>query len=191
MKVRLLQKLLNTTRSVTNQTSYIAVGSAMVHNLFSVDVETLNVKYALDSFRSGRACLMNRDDTELLDIYDKLCELVENGQMKDILEGNDEFENPITIYYCDKGLLKETTTDSYTFPNVTAEGYQMYDTEHFLTKKPAIIEGLKSLRYWNKSLKEQVAEKQKELNEREGRLAEVERGIVNLTELLKEHQYDF
>ena len=56
MKARLLKKLLNDTGyAVSNHDEYIAVGSPLCHDLISVNKQTLNLKYALDTWRDANA----------------------------------------------------------------------------------------------------------------------------------------
>jgi hypothetical protein len=174
MKARLLTKLLNNTGyRVNNNKDYIAVGSPLCHDLISVNKETLKVKYALDTFREGRKYLEgqsnSKGENELLFIWDKLHELIENGQIHDIINGNDEIENPLPIWTFEDGQLIETYTDTYDFPNVTIDGYTMYTNTHFKTKEEAIEKAISEYKYGVEMMKERVIEQQeklKEINER-------------------------
>ena len=103
MKARLLKNLLNNTGySVSNHRDYIAVGSPLCHDLISVNKETLKVKYALDTFREGRKCLEGKSNSkgenELLFIWDKLHELIENKEINDIINGKDIIKNPLPVF---------------------------------------------------------------------------------------------
>ena len=140
MKARLLKKILNNTGySVGNYKEYIGVGSPLCHNLINVDKKTLTLKYALDTWKDGRNSI---DNTELLFIWDKLQELVDNGQIKDIIEGVDEIETPLPVYTIEDSKLVETFTDNYGWPNTTIDGYIMYDNTYFKTKEEAIDYGI-------------------------------------------------
>lgn len=171
MKARLLTKLLNNTGyNVNNNRDYIAVGSPLCHDLISVNKKTLKVEYALDTFHEGRKCLERKDTTELLFIWDKLHELVESGEIKDIIEGNDEIENPLPVYTVDEGKLIETFTDKYGWPNKTIEGETMYENTYFKTRGEAIKYGIKEAEVGIK----QDTQRQKEL---ENKLEEIKRRI--------------
>lgn len=149
MKARLLKKLLNNTGyAVSNHEGYIAVGSPLCHNLFSVDKKTLKVKYALDSYGEGRACLLQGPGSkELLFIWDKLHELIESGEIHDIINGKDEIENPLPVFsVSNEGELIESFTDAYGFPNTDDNGVCMYENTHFQTKEQAIKYGIKEFR---------------------------------------------
>ncbi len=170
MKARLLQKLLNTERVCSNHKDYIAVGSAYVHDLFSVNKNTLELKYALDTFREGRSVLLEKDSTELLEIYDKLQGLIDSGAMLNIIHDDDEIENQIPIFTVSEGNLISTFTDKFKFPNVTISGEQMYTNTHFKTKKEAIEYGVSECESYCKIFSEQIEQKEKELKERQEKL---------------------
>lgn len=144
MKARLLTKLLNDTRyTVNNNSNYIAVGSPLCHDLISVDKKTLKIKYALDTWKKGRESLTDRTNDELLFIWDKLQELIDNGEIHDIIEGEDEIENPLPIFTVYDGKLIESVTDKYGWPNTTIDGYIMYENTYFPTKEQAIKYGVR------------------------------------------------
>ena len=174
MQARKLKKLLNNTGyRIGDYDDYIAVGSPMCHKLISVDKKTLNVKYALDSFRQGRAAL---GSSELEFIWDKLHELKESGEITEIINGVDHIENPITIYTVVDGTLIEKTTDR--FLDLSADSYD-YSTTHdgeifvdgyYLTKEEAIKYGILNLTRRIFHIKESVSCKRKELQEAEERL---------------------
>lgn len=183
MKARLLSKILNTKRDITNQGDYIAIASGLCHNLISVDKKTLKVKYALDTFNQGRAAIKNE---ELTGIWDKLHQLISTGQIKDIIEGKDEIENPITIFTVEDGKLIKTYTDKYEFPNIDIDGYRIYQDTHFLTKGEAIKEGIedykKEIKYTSENRLKQL---QEELDEVKSRISSRETWIAHLKTLLK------
>jgi len=139
MKARLLKKLLNNTGyTVNNQTECIAVGSPMCSDLISVDKKTLRIRYALDTFHEGRKSLENKTNTELLFIWDKLQGLIDSGEIHDIINGNDEIENPLPVWTFEDGKLIETYTDKYGYPNTTVDGHIMYENTHFKKRQDAI-----------------------------------------------------
>ena len=142
MKSRKLKKILNDTGYiVNNQEEYIAVGSSLCHNLISVDKKTLKIKYALDTWNTGRQSVGHHE--ELGFIWDTLKELINNGEIHDIINGNDEIDNPLPVYTIEGGELIETWTDEYGWPNTTIDGTIMYENTHFKTRKEAIENGIR------------------------------------------------
>ena len=97
MKARKLKKILNDTQYTVHETrEHICVGSPLCSELFTVDKKTLKVKYALDTFREGRGALKHSSE-HLLFIWDKLHELVDSGEIKELIEGEDVLENPLPV----------------------------------------------------------------------------------------------
>ncbi len=183
MKARLLQKLLGTDRYCSNHKEYIAVGSALCHNLLSVNKSTLKVTYALDTFKQGRKCLENKGDEELLGIYDKLEELVASGEIHDIINGDDVIENPLTVYTVKDGQLIKTYTDAYGWPNVTVSGTLMYNNDHFKTEIEAIEDGIEEYEAGAKMMGERIAEIEADLEKAKARKSMYEGYLAHLKSL--------
>jgi hypothetical protein len=178
MKARLLRKLLNNTEySVKNNREYIAVGSPLCHDLISVNKKTLKLKYALDTFGGGRQSVVDRRHPELLFIWDKLQELIDSGQIKEIIEGVDEIENPLPVYTFSDEKLIETHTDKYGWPNTTYDGYPMYENRYFKTKEEAIKEAISEYEYGVVSSTRIVKEREADLQKAKERLAEDQRSL--------------
>jgi len=164
MKARLLTKLLNNTRYiVNNNNNYIGIGSPLCHDLISVNKKTLEIKYALDTWHQGRKSLTNKENKELLFIWDKLQELINNGEIKNIIEGIDNIENPLLVYTIRDGKLIETFTDKYGYPNTDINGYIMYDNTYFKNKIDAINYGIKECQLGIKMLEENLQNKKNEI----------------------------
>lgn len=141
MKARLLKKMLNNTPyNIADYGDCIGIGNSLMPKLFSVNKKTLEMHYALDTNGEGRNSVIGRMP---LFIWDKVQTLIMSGKMTAIISGNDIIENPLPVFSFINGELLETTTDAYGWPNVTAEGYMMYDGGWFETKKEAIEYGLK------------------------------------------------
>ncbi len=188
MKARLLKKLLNDTGyNVSNNTEYIAVGSSLCHDLISVNKETLKVKYALDTFKEGRKCLEGKSNSkgenELLFIWDKLHELIENGQIQDIINGKDEIENPLPVFTIVHGELVESITDKYGWPNTDENGFCMYDNTYFPTAKQAIEDGISDYTYAEAKTLGRIKELEGELVKANERLKKYRRYISHLESL--------
>ncbi len=185
MKSRILKSLLNNTGyTVTNQKEYIAVGSPLCHDLIKVDKATLKITYALDTWKEGRNCLLNKSNQELLFIWDKLSELIESGAIHDIINGDDEIENPLPVFTIDEdGALVKTFTDAYGYPNVTISGYMMYDNTFFKTKLEAIEWGIKDCGYGIKFYTERKEELLKEVQKVEDKIKKEQTALNKLIEL--------
>jgi len=185
MKARLLKELLNNTMySVSNNREYIAVGSPLCHDLISVNKKTLKVKYALDTFREGRKCLEGKSNQELLFIWDKLHELIESGQIKDIINGKDEIENPLPVFTVEDGKLIESVTDAYGWPNTDNDGVCMHDNTHFPTAEKAIEYGINEYNAGVSITLRSIEELEVEMSRIKNRL-EKYRGYISDLEQLK------
>jgi len=182
MKARKLRSLLNnTTYSITNRDEYIAVGSSLVHNLISVDKKSLKVRYALDTFHEGRKAIRSE---ELEFIWDKLHELIESGEIKDIIEGKDVIENPLPVFTIVYGSLIESVTDKYGWPNTDDNGITMFENTHFPTKKQAIEYGLTEYTYMVQFINEKISSLEDDLRKEKLRLDKYFQYINDLSFLL-------
>ncbi len=144
MKARLLKKLMGECGYYPNDnTDYIALGSPLCHNLISVDKKTLDIKYALDTFKEGKEGLMKRSSyvdgvSNILKIWNRLEEIIQSGEILDVINGVDEIENPITIWTINNGELVQTYTDKMEWPNTTYDGKTIYENTYFDSKEKAI-----------------------------------------------------
>jgi hypothetical protein len=182
MKARLLKKLLNNTGyAVSNNDEYIAVGSPMCHNLISVDKKTLKVKYALDTFNEGRKAIKT---PELEFIWDKLHELIETGEIQEVINGKDEIGNPLPVFTVTDGVLVESVTDEYGWPNTDDNGITMYENTHFPTKKQAIEYGIEEYRAAEEWSGKRVKAVEEDLLKAKARHKEYQTYIANLEGIL-------
>jgi hypothetical protein len=176
MKARLLKKILNDTGYNVHQTSdCICIGSPLCSNLISVNKETLRVQYALDTFHKGRESI---GIDELRFIWDTLHGLIENGEIRGIIDGLDTLENPLPVYTFDDGKIISTTTDAYGWPNVTVDGELMYDNTWHKTEGEAIAYGIRDSEAYVSILTEQVERKEQELQQVKDKLFEYQ-GYLN------------
>jgi len=163
MKARLLKKILNNTGyTVGNYGDYIAIGSPLCHDLIKVTKDGFKMTYALDTWHKGREAL---NHPELIFIWDKLLELIASGEIKEIVNGVDEIENPLPVYTCEDGALIATFTDAYGWPNTTIDGIIMHDNTYFKTHQEAIDYGIAEYEatkeHWMRRKKELEGEIQK------------------------------
>lgn len=142
MKARLLQKLLNTKRTVQELSDKICISSYYVTDLIAVNKESLNITYAMDTFHEGKAALKS---SELEMIWDKLEKIIANGTIKDIMEGNDPIDDMIEFYYFDSNDLKivKSYTDKLEWPNVDYTGKIIYDNNCFTNENDCIKYAIK------------------------------------------------
>ena len=176
MKARVLKSILNNTQYIVHSSNeYIAIGSPLCSDLISVNKRSLHLKYTLDGYREGRKALVKKNYEELLFIWDKLQELIDNGQIIDIIRGVDILENPLPVYTVKEGKLIETTTDAYGWPNVTVSGELMYDNTYFNNRADAIQYGIKDVEAGLKML--------------DNRKAETEQGLIWINnQIIKENE---
>lgn len=183
MKARLLKKILNNTGYIINNNDdYIAVGSPLCHDLISVNKKTLKLRYALDTWHEGRNSLRSE---ELLFIWDKLQELINNGEIKNIIEGQDEIENPLPVFTVRDGKVVKSFTDQYGWPNITIDGDEMYDNTWFKTELEAIKYGIQEYKAGMDIVQRTIDERRKELREFEERRSIYSLFVFNLEELIK------
>ncbi len=180
MKVRLLKKLLNNTGyNISNHAEYIAVGSPLCHDLISVNKKTLKMRYALDD--GGRSALQRKD--ELLFIWDKLAELIANGQIQQIINGRDEIENPLPVFTVIDGELVESITDAYGWPNTDDNGMCMYENTYFPTKGPAIQYGIREYTAGMEQTQRRIDEIEEDLAKAKQRLNKYTMYVLHLKAL--------
>lgn len=182
MKARLLKKILNNTKYIVHEKEkHICVGSPLCHDLISVSKDMLHIRYALDTFNEGRESIKTE---ELRFIYDKLHELVGTGEIKDIIEGKDEIENPLPVFLVsDKGEIVESVTDAYGWPNVDQYGKLLYEGEHFKTREEAVNAAIKDFEHKIKVNLENIQYIEEQLYKTKSLMAKNE---LKLTELLKQ-----
>jgi hypothetical protein len=187
MKARKLRSILNNTKySISNNKKYIAVGSPLCHDLISVDKETLKIKYALDTWHEGRKALENKGCDELLFIWDKLQELIENGEIHDIINGKDIIEKPLPVFTVENGVLVESVTDEYGWPNTDDDGICMYENTHFPTKIQAIEWGIAEYKSDAKHTMIRIQEIEIDLNKAKERLETYNKRVEYLEGLHKD-----
>lgn len=182
MKARKLRQFLNNTGyNISNERDYIAVGSPMCHDLISVNKKTLKVKYALDTFNEGKKAIKH---PELQFIWDKLHELIESGEIHDIINGKDIIENPLPVFTVANGELIESMTDAYGWPNTDDNGMCMYDNTHFPTKEEAIKQGIKEYTAGVELSKDRISELKENLSKVESRCEMYQKYIEKLNGML-------
>jgi hypothetical protein len=168
MQSRKLRKLLNDTKyAVHFRDGKVCIGSPYVSELITVHAETMQIKYALDTFHEGRKSIHSK---KLEFIWDKLLEFIESGELKTIIENNDSTEGMFPVYSCKEGKIRQQFADVFGWPNPTHDGEMMYDGTFFKTETEAIEYGIKDLTGWCMHFKEHVAKLEGEIVEEKSRL---------------------
>lgn len=184
MQARKLRKILNDTNyTLSNSKEYICIGSYHCSDLISVNKSTLIVKYALDTFREGRKSLKYE---ELTFIWDKLHELIENGEIHEIINGKDIIENPLPVYTIRNKELIESITDEYGYPNTDDDGYILTGSS-FATKKEALEYGIRECEMSLNWVDEFIKRKEEELFEARNRAIEIDNQLMDFNILLSEN----
>jgi hypothetical protein len=141
MKIKTLKNILNTGYILQNTASFgdLLVGSPYVSDLITVDRKTLKVT---------PSSVFDKPNAELVSIRNKLQELVDSGEMHDILENNDVIENPITIYraiyFGEDYVVQKTVCETFGYPNTDIDGYLQYENTHFLSEKEALEHAIRN-----------------------------------------------
>jgi hypothetical protein len=73
------------------------------------------------------------DNQPLARCYDVLQGLIESGEIRGIIDGNDNIEKPIAVFYVEDGEITETQCAEMGWPNTTIDGRLMHDNEYFPT----------------------------------------------------------
>lgn len=155
MQARKLQQILNTTRTIQETEDKICVSSYFIYDLISIDKKTLKLSYAMDTFHKGKEALKSE---ELEQIWDKLEEMIKNGNIKSIIENNDPIDNMKEFWYFDSinNKIVKSYTDNRCWPNVDYTGKIIYDNTSFDTfeecKKYAIKDLSSQLDFTRKRL---------------------------------------
>lgn len=188
MKARKLREILNNTKYIiSNWDGYIAVGTGMCHNLIWIDKKTLQPRYQLSiTSNDYRSDIIHTGNKELLFIWDKLNELIQSGEINDIIEGRDTIENPITVFTVTDGKLIESVTDKMGYPNTDDNGVLMYGNTHFDNKKDAVLYGIKEYEAGERTITETIKQRKEELSKLKDRRATYRIRIFHLKSLIIE-----
>lgn len=178
MKVRKLRKLLNDTNYIIQETDgKICIGSAYIHNIITIYKDTLKIK--ADDIRGFE---------ELNRIYEKCKELIENGEMRDIANGNDDITDmqPVFIFDSWEGVIC-SYTDNMEWPNTDHTGRLLYENTSFKTRKEAVKYGIKEMKYILERDVKQLEDKIRDLDRLNSRI----KGASELlTQLIEEQNND-
>ena len=136
-KMQKLKELLNTGYIVAfyrgyKENDYIGIGSGYIHGIIRMDCVTLKVSYPGDENEDGLIF------PELIAASKKLKALISSGDIRNIIDGNDDPEiNNIEVFYEENGDILSTFCEKPGWPNTTITGELMYENSHYPTGKAA------------------------------------------------------
>lgn len=189
MKARLLKKILNDTKYIIcHDDKQIKIGSAYIPDIITVSKKLLSVKHNDDTFMMGRASLRN---AELEFIWDRLHWLIDNGQINEIINGDDEVENPLPVYTVIDGQVVKKLTDKYGYPNTTLDGCLMHKNMYYEKFEDAIEYGIKEYAAFVSSLSIGIDSIKLQLSEAEEQLEKYNGYLNNMRELQAQEQFQF
>lgn len=173
MKARKLRELLNNTGYIIRETDgKICIGSAYIHDIITIYKDTLEIK-GRDYIREG----------ELSRIYDKCKKLIENGEMRDIANGNDDITGmqPVFIFDSWEGVIC-SYTDNMEWPNTDHTGRLLYENTSFKTRKEAVKYGIKEMKYILERDVEQLEDRIRDLDKLNSRIKGASKLLAQLIE---------
>lgn len=159
MRCRKLKTILNTGYIVHSQNTKLCVASHLCSDLISFDPISRKLSYAL-GYPSKN---VKPDSNPPKAIWEALEKLIECGEIDDILNGDDEIENPMNVYYYDDDGVKSAISDGIGYPNITSTGILMHDNTFFSTFEEARQNALKNKQLMLKWTQEKLIESNAEM----------------------------
>lgn len=153
----------------------LCIGSSYVGNLIEVPLnQPYQIILAMEKSKEG----LNQD---LRKIYDGLEKMIEESDFQELMEGKDEVENGVPVFYIEKGVLIETVTEKISWRNITANGDLIYDNTHFDSPEKALKYGISEMGYAIKSANRRL----KELSDDRKRVTKRKKGYVEQKDYLQ------
>lgn len=126
----------------------ICIGSGYCHDLATVDLITGSAK----------------ENPTFRGFLERYYPKIMTASQKEILEtihAEDSFENDIKVYTFEGSEIIEKKCEKFGYPNITHDGFLMYENTYFKTRIEAIEKALdynnSSLKYYEQALKEAEA----------------------------------
>lgn len=181
MKIREIKKRLNEDDGYIWQFSEykngpaLCIGSGYVGNLIEVPLsQPYQIVLAMEKSKEGLNQYLRK-------IYDGLEKLIQDPEFQDLMEGRDDVENGVPVFYIEKGVLIETVTEKISWRNITANGDLIYDNTHFDSAEKALKYGISEMGYAIKSANERL----KELAENRKKVTERKKGYIQERDYLQ------
>ena len=172
MKARQLAALLNTRYIVHDGGKTINIGSPLCSELIAMDKETKRLRYALGW--PNKFAKPEPDKDGPFAVWEGMERLIASGEIDDILAGDDEIENPIPVFWQERGEIFESTTDEIGWPRTTREGRLMHDNDSFATREEAVRDAIHWAWYLLNNGREREHALLRDLEEARARIAETD-----------------
>jgi hypothetical protein len=142
MKIKTLQNIIGD-EYIIQKSPYsgdLIIGTYFISQMIVVSNKTMEIK--CDT-------IMRTKETSkrLNEICQKLEQLKQTNQLRDILDNNDKIENPITVYFyndCTE-TVEETQVETFGYANTDVNGFLQHDNTHFKDQKVAIEYAIKNM----------------------------------------------
>ena len=127
MGIKKLKEKYDITHIIQREKKGICIGSDYVHDLIVITPELEILKSSILS-----------DSGALSDIYKQIKFDYETGELAKILEEKDIFSNLKNIWTYDRGHIIKKQCEKIGWPNLTTDGYIIYDNTFFKSRKEAL-----------------------------------------------------
>lgn len=185
-KMQKLKKLLDTGYIVAfykgyKSNNYIGIGTGYISSIIKLDVVTLKVSYSCDRKEEDLAF------PELIEASKKLKALIEAGDIRDILDGDDDPQvNNIKVFYEEKGEILSTFCAELGWPHTTITGELIYENTHYATGREAAVNSYGPEEYYTRNL-EEFDERIKDFQEKIEAQRKWKQEAIDRREKLKEY----
>lgn len=179
MKARKLESILKTGYIVHDGGKTLNIGSLLCSELITMDKATKRLTYALGWRDKSQPPERDKEGGPRA-AWDGLELLIASGEIDDILSGNDEFENPVPVFWQKRGEIFESVTDEIGWPRTTREGRLMHDNTDFPTREEAVRDAIHWAWYRLNNSREREQTLLHDLEEVRARIAETEEKRASL-----------
>lgn len=107
----------------------ICIGSGYIGEIISISFDGKIIKsYDLNSYSNDELLRYQKE----INISEK------TGELKELINSPDMFENIKPIYTCKKGKVIKKFCEEYEYPNVCTDGELIYENTFFINRKDAV-----------------------------------------------------
>lgn len=133
----------------------ILIGSAYVSDLLSIDKDGNVTKPHAHLGDSGDLVRVRRAME------------ADRNKLRELIVTPDTFGPCTAVYTYDEDRIIEKQCEEFGWPNVTTDGELMYENLHFRTRAETIKKAKRNADAWLESLDRQIADRQREIDERQ------------------------
>jgi hypothetical protein len=142
MKIKTLQNIIGNEYIIQKapHSGNLIIGTQFISQMLVMSNKTMEIK-----------CDMILRTKKTIDKFNEICQKLEQlkqtHKMRDILDNNDEIENPITVYFYNSftETVEETQVETFGYPNTDINGYLQYENTHFKDQKEAIEYAIRNI----------------------------------------------